>query len=134
MASYKDLKVWQKAHALAVQVYKISSRFPRYELFGITSQLRRAVTSVPANIAEGQSRRHREEFIQFLYIAKGSLAETDYFLTLCKDLGYIKTEEYQQLAEETVEVLKLLNALTSSVACKAARKKLFNQQLTTNNC
>ncbi len=91
---YKKLHVWQEAHALVLMVYKETKRFPREELFGLTSQLRRSVVSVAANIIEGQARSSRKEFLQFLYVANGSLVETEYYIELAKDLHYIEEKDF----------------------------------------
>ncbi len=83
---FKNIKAWQYADDLAVSVYSKTKSFPREELYGITSQLRRAVVSVPTNIAEGASREHKREYLHFLYIARGSIAETEYLLYyICHD-------------------------------------------------
>lgn len=81
---FKKIKAWQYADDLAVLVYSKTKSFPREELYGITSQLRRAAVSVPTNIAEGASREHKKEYVHFLYIARGSIAETEYLLHLAK--------------------------------------------------
>jgi len=77
---FEDLKVWQKSHELAPEVYKLTQQFPNEEKFGLTSQIRRSAVSVAANIAEGSKRRHLKEYIQMLYISHGSLSETEYYL------------------------------------------------------
>lgn len=97
--SFRDLKIWQEGHALALQVYRVSTRFPREEMYGLTSQLRRAAASVPANLAEGVGRRTTREFINFLCIARGSLQEVDYFLQLAKELGYLDGPNWEPLAK-----------------------------------
>jgi four helix bundle protein len=88
MPKYKTLIVWQKADELALKVYKLTETFPKKETFGITSQIRRAVLSVPTNIVEGYSRRTKNEFSRFIDIARGSLAETEYLLEFSNALGY----------------------------------------------
>jgi four helix bundle protein len=80
-----NLEVWKLAHQLTIDVYKITQTFPKTEQFGLVSQVRRSVSSIPTNIIEGQARQYKKEFIQFLYIAKGSLEETNYHLYLSKD-------------------------------------------------
>jgi four helix bundle protein len=92
-----NLEVWKLAHQLTLEVYMISKKFPSSELYGLTSQVRRSSSSVPTNIIEGQGRQYKKEFIQFLYIAKGSLEEANYQLFLAKDLSYISNEEYNEL-------------------------------------
>lgn len=85
----KELKVFDKAHQFALKIYQLTSQFPKSEMYGIISQIRRAATSVPANIVEGNSRKSRKEFTQFIYTAKASLIEVNYFLLLAKDLKFI---------------------------------------------
>ncbi|ANW94975.1 four helix bundle protein [Wenyingzhuangia fucanilytica] len=92
-----NLEVWEVAHQLTIEVYELTKSFPKEELYGLTSQVRRSVSSVPTNIIEGQARQYKKEYIQFLYIAKGSIEETNYHLFLAKDLAYITEEQYLEL-------------------------------------
>jgi four helix bundle protein len=92
MQDFRDLKVWQRAHALVLQIYKASSRFPDHERYGLISQLRRAAVSIPANIAEGTIRASDQDFARFLQIAIGSASEVDYLLLLARDLEYANSE------------------------------------------
>ncbi len=94
---YKKLLIWQKADELAYQVYLAAKSFPKDELYGLTSQLRRAAASIPINIVEGAGRQNRNEFRQFINIALGSLAETEYLLSFCFRLGYLEKEQYEQI-------------------------------------
>jgi four helix bundle protein len=110
-----NLEVWKVAHQLTIQVYKITEVFPKSEQFGLTSQVRRSVSSVPTNIIEGQARQYKKEFIQFLYISKGSLEETNYYLFLAKDLGYITEEEYKGLFELCTRIKMMLYKLIKSL-------------------
>ena len=112
---WKDLKVWQKVHQLVLEVYRVTASFPKTEIYGVTSQLRRAASSVPANIAEGQSRQTTKEYIQFLYNARGSLEEVRYFLLLSYDLNFLTLESYNLLEEEYKDASKMLNALIKSL-------------------
>lgn len=96
---YKKLVVWQKADELAYQVYLETKKFPKDEIFGITSQLRRAVISVPTNIVEGAGRQGKREMRQFASIALGSLAETEYLLEFCSRLNYLNEEDYKRLED-----------------------------------
>ena len=89
MRNYRDLQVWDKAHKLTVDLYRVSREFPREEIYGITSQLRRAAVSVEANLAEGCGRRTSNELARFVRIAMGSASELDYHLLLCRDLGFM---------------------------------------------
>ncbi len=92
--SFKRLIVWQKAYVLVRMIYSHSQKFPSTELYGLTSQIRRAAVSVLANIAEGSERQHKREFLRFLSIARGSLAEVETYLMLARDLGYLSEEEF----------------------------------------
>lgn len=114
----EELPVWKKAHELTLLVYKITKRYPKYELYGLISQLRRSCSSVPANITEGFYRKTTKELIQFLYNARGSLGETIYHIRLSKDLDYINNEDYNRLVKETSEVGKQLNGLIKSLKSK----------------
>jgi len=115
---YKDLLVWQKAMVLAEQIYRITSRYPAEEKFGLVAQMRRAAISIPSNIAEGQARRTTGEFVQFLSHAEGSLAELDTQLSLGIILGFVT--ESQVAASQTLvsELRKMLNALRRSLRTK----------------
>ena len=105
--SFKNLILWQKAHALVLEIYKMTSSLPKSEQFGIINQIQRSSTSVPANIAEGYGRISTKEKIRFLYIANGSLEETRYFLILIQDLKFSQTERIQK---NLTEVSKILNS------------------------
>ena len=115
MTSYKELIVWQKSFKLAVLVCQITRNFPKDELYGLVSQLRRCAVSIPSNIAEGYSRRRKLEFLQFLRIAYGSAAELETQLLLSKELGYLSGKSYQTLNTLLVEVLKMLGSLIVKV-------------------
>ena len=112
---WKDLKVWEKAHNLVLEVYRITSSFPKEEVYALTNQLRRSSVSVPANIVEGQCRNTSKEYLQFLYNARGSLEETRYHLLLAKDLEYLTSEQYIPLENQYEEVSKMLNSLISKI-------------------
>ena len=111
MQDFRDLKVWQKAHELTLAVYRTTAKFPREELYGITSQLRRATASIPANLAEGRCRRSDRDFGRFVGIALGSASEVEYFILLSRDLGFIDTPVYDALAGQSQEVKKMLTSL-----------------------
>jgi four helix bundle protein len=113
-AHYKDLLVWQKAMALVTRVYVVTRSFPREEMYGLTSQIRRAAVSIPSNIAEGQARTTRGEFRHFLGIAKGSLAELDTQLIVAENLGYLA--EPAPLFDQLTEVGRMLSGLFSSLS------------------
>ena len=108
MRDFHKLIIWQRSHQLALSVYSISKLFPKDELFGLTSQIRRAVSSIPTNIAEGCGRASNKDFAHFLQIAIGSAAEVEYELLLAHDLDYINDNDYQTLTEETVAVRKMI--------------------------
>ena len=97
---FYTIAAWQRGDDLAVEIYTVTQKFPRYELYGLTSQLRRAAVSVPANIAEGSGRRTKRDYIRFLYNAKGSLTELEYLIHLSHRLGYFTDEEFRQLRED----------------------------------
>lgn len=105
---YKKLLIWQKADELAYQTYLATKTFPKEELYGLTSQLRRAASSIPINIVEGSGRQNRNEFRQFINIALGSLAETEYLLSFCLRLGYLSKERYEQLESLRAETGAML--------------------------
>ena len=117
--SYRDLFVWQKAKAFAVEIYRTTDRFPKREIYGITSQLRRASVSVASNIAEGQGRLTAGEFKQFLGHARGSLLEAETQLEIALELGYVGPEECLRLQKCSYEVLGLLNRLLESLHAKS---------------
>jgi four helix bundle protein len=110
-----NLEVWKLSHQLTIEVYKITQSFPKSEQFGIVSQVRRSASSVPTNIIEGQARQYKKEFIQFLYIAKGSLEETNYHLFLSKDLGYVSEAEYKLLFDTCTRIKMMLYKLIKSI-------------------
>jgi four helix bundle protein len=113
---HRDLIAWQKAMNLVTSIYKASKTFPKEELYGLTSQLRRAAVSIPANIAEGQGRRSKPEFRQFLGHARGSLLEVDTRLEIALRLEYLNLKEHSQLHEQLNEVGRIINGLLRSLA------------------
>lgn len=112
--SFTDLNVWKQAHQLALMVYKMTKNFPKEEIFGLVTQIRRAVVSVVSNIAEGFSRRTLADKKQFYFIALGSLTEVQSQLLLARDLGHLSKGDFAPLAEQTVVVSKLLNGIIKS--------------------
>lgn len=114
-AGYRKLNVYLKAHKLAIFVYKTTKKFPRDELFGLISQMRRCAVSVPANIVEGYGRRTANDKLQFYYIARGSLTELEYYIGLAYDLGYIPAEDYKNLQLLRDEVGRLLSGFIKSI-------------------
>jgi four helix bundle protein len=121
MMSYERLSAWQKAHALAVEIYNVTRSFPKYELYGLTSQLRRAAFSVPANIAEGSAKRGSPEFRRFLDIALGSFSEVSYGLRFARDVGLLREEDYHRLERLRHPVGKLTWGLYDAIARSARR-------------
>jgi four helix bundle protein len=109
---FQDLIVWQKAHSFVVEIYKLTVHFPKTEMYGLTSQFRRAAVSIPANIAEGFKKTGKADKIRYYNIAQGSLEECRYYLLLAKDLGYYNTSKLSGQAEE---ISKLLAAYISSL-------------------
>ena len=113
--TYRDLQVWKKSIELAKKLYAQTAQFPESERFLITPQIRKAAVSVFSNIAEGQARRTNKDFVQFLYIAKGSLAELDTQLTISQELGYLNKKEYDKLFELIDELQRMLFSLISKL-------------------
>jgi len=113
---FKGLIAWQKAYGLALEAYKITKDFPKYEQYALISQIRRAAVSVIGNIAEGYERQYRKEYVQFLMIAKGSLGEIETYLLFAKDLGYISKDKYAYIETKREEVIKLLRGLIKSLS------------------
>ena len=111
MQNFRNLKVWEKAHALTLEIYKSSKTFPRDEMYGLNSQMRRASASIGANIAEGSCRRGDVDFARFLQMADGSASELEYHLLLARDLDLLKIADYQRLSVEAVEVKRMLASL-----------------------
>jgi four helix bundle protein len=111
MKTFRDLKVWQKAHELVLEVYKLTKNFPTEEKYGLVSQLRRSAASVPTNIVEGFKRRSDKDYARFINIAEGSLEETKYHIILAHDLGYLKQDDYDNLTKLGDEVGKMLNGM-----------------------
>ncbi len=109
---FQDLIVWQKAHQFVLSIYRLSDNFPKNEMYGLTSQFRRAAVSIPANIAEGFKKKTNPDKAKYMNIAQGSAEECRYYLILAKDLGYVDT---LQLMSQLEEVSKLLEAYTSSI-------------------
>ena len=110
MRDFRELKVWEKAHRLALQVYKSTKDFSSDERFGLTVQLRRAAASVPMNIAEGCGSETEGELARFLSMAAGSASEVEYQLLLARDLNYIQDETYRELNQQVIEVKRMLNS------------------------
>jgi four helix bundle protein len=115
MKDFRTLSVWQKSHKLAVLTYQLTNKFPKEELYGIISQLRRAAVSIPTNIAEGCGRGSDKDFARFIQIALGSASEAEYLVLLSHDLGYLNSETEKELTDYICEVKKMLTSLLKSL-------------------
>ncbi len=115
---WRDLDVWKKSHELVKEVYKITLGFPKEELYGLTSQVRRASVSIPTNIVEGFSRHSTKEYIRFLFNSRGSLEELRYLLFLSQELGFVTSDVYYDLEKQCADISKMQNALISSLKGK----------------
>ena len=113
--NYRDLIAWRKATQLALDIYRLTQSFPKEELYGITSQMRRAAVSVASNVAEGKGRYSRKEFIQFLYRARGSLLELETQLFIAQQLHYLEPSSFHKIDGQAKELGRILNGLTKSI-------------------
>jgi four helix bundle protein len=120
VSSYRDLKVWQLAIQLSEMVYEVTDGFPSKEMYGLSSQIRRAAVSVPSNIAEGHARNSTKEFLRFVSIAMGSLAELDTQLELSRRLKYVSETSFSEITERTAEVGRMLRGLQRALSHKLA--------------
>jgi len=119
-ASFRDLRVWQEAMKFAVEIYRVTSAFPRHELYGLSQQMRRASVSVPSNIAEGKGHRSDREFSRFLLHARGSLLEVQTQVMIAQELQYLGSEEAKRLLASADVIGRSLNSLINSMNVKAA--------------
>lgn len=119
MRDFRQLKVWEKAHALSLATYKATATFPQQELFGLTSQLRRAAVSIPANITEGCGRTGEPELARFLRISLGSASELEYHIILSTDLHYFNKSVSQQLFKQVTEVKRMLTVLIQKLTANS---------------
>lgn len=115
MQDYRKLKVWDKGHEVTLEVYKITKAFPKEELYGLTSQMRRAASSIPTNIAEGCGRNSNPQLVQFLSIATGSAFELDYQLLLARDLGFLPANTYEAIHDKVDNLRRMLNNLMQTL-------------------
>ena len=115
MKDFRQLKVWEKSHQLALAIYKATKEFPKEELYGLTSQIRCASMSIPTNIAEGCGRNTDAEFARFMQIAMGSASETEYQLLLAHDLVFLNKEQYDKLNPDVTEVKRMLTSLLKTL-------------------
>ena len=133
----KKIKAWQLADRFVVEVYQVTKDFPREELYSLTSQLRRAAVSVPANIAEGSQRHYLKKYLQFLYTAKASMTEAEYYIHLAQQLGYLTSDAFEHLAATQAEAAKTLAGLVhwaeNQIASGKVSKKDLEQRPPTEN-
>lgn len=118
VSDYRKLGVWEKAHLLVLDVYDMTARFPKEELYGLTSQIRRAASSIPINIVEGSGRSSNADFTRHLFIALGSAKELEYELLLARDLKLMGVEQHAKLSAQTVEIIRMLNGLIQYLNAK----------------
>lgn len=115
MKDFRSLKVWEKSHSISLDIYRLTKGFPKDEQFNLTSQLRRAITFMPTNLAEGCGRGSDKDFKRFVQIAMGSASEAEYLILLSKDLNYISEKEFNKLILEIQEIKKMLSSLISKL-------------------
>jgi four helix bundle protein len=115
---FRRLKVWEEAHTLTLLVYRLTNNFPKSEVFGLTSQLKRAMVSIPSNIVEGHVKTSLKEFLHHLDFANGSLVEVEYYFSLALDLNFISQTEYEEFENQRIIVGNLLNGLIKSLKIK----------------
>ncbi len=120
MQDFRELKVWRNAHELTLMMYRVTASFPRHELFGLTSQLRRSCSSIAANLAEGCGRNGDAEFARYYSIAMGSASETEYQLLLARDLKMIKPADDEDLSKRIIELKRMLTGLKQKVRARIA--------------
>ena len=118
LKNYKELNVWQKSYKLCLHIYKVTKRFPKDEMYGLTSQIRRSAVSIPSNIAEGYGRKTTLEYVRFLYIAYGSVCELETQTMISGDLDYVEKKGLQELKEEIGDVERMLKAMIKSLENK----------------
>ena len=123
---HKDLKIWQRGIALVTEVYRVTEKYPPKEIFGLTSQMRRAAYSIPMNIAEGSARSTLKEYIHFLHIALGSIAELDTQLIISKNLNFIDDEAMLNLSKELTELSKMTSSLIRNLETRLPNSKPMN--------
>jgi four helix bundle protein len=116
MQDFRKLQVWQRGHRLALAMYRATTAFPTFELYGLTSQIRRSAASIPANIAEGCGMASGAELRRFVQIAMGSASELEYHILLAHDLGYIQDDQYDTLASELVELRRMMNRFLQTLS------------------
>ncbi len=123
MRDFREIKVWAKSHELALSIYRVSRSFPREEFYSLTSQLRRAATSIPTNIAEGNGRGSHADFARFAQIAIGSASEVEYLLLLARDLQYVDSAIHEDLEMRIVEIKRMLTAFLRKLRSDSVAKQ-----------
>ena len=119
MKDFRQLQVWQKSHQLVLQLYRITASFPRAETYGLTSQIRRAASSIPSNLAEGCGRNGDPELARFCHIAGGSASELEYHLLLARDLKLIPPDDYEKLVRQTIEIKRMLTVFVQKLSAES---------------
>jgi len=119
LKNYKELKVWKKSYELCLEVYRITAKFPKEERYGLTSQIRRSVVSIPSNIAEGYGRKTTSDYVRMLYISYGSVCELEPQILLAGDLDLIENDELGTIKEDIAEIERMLKALIKSLENKS---------------
>jgi four helix bundle protein len=122
MANFRELRVWERAHDLTLRIYETTASFPREEMYGLTSQIRRSCTSIPTNVAEGYGRGGDPELARFLHIAMGSASELEYQLLLARDLNLLPVPNYENLAQDLNEVQRMLASFIQRLSQPATAK------------
>jgi len=120
MRNFRDIKVWEKSHALTLSIYQESRALPKEEIYSLTSQMRRAAASIPTNIAEGSGRGSHADFARFTQMAIGSASELEYLLLLARDLSYFDVATHQKLEQETIEIRRMLIAFQRKLQSDSA--------------
>lgn len=115
MRNFLDLSIWLKSHSFTLKIYSTTKNFPREEMFGLISQMRRSSSSIPTNIAEGCGRNSNPDFKRFLVIASGSSSELEYQLILCRDLNYISEFTFKELQNDLIEIRKMIYAFINNI-------------------
>ncbi|MFH2045280.1 MAG: four helix bundle protein [Pseudomonadota bacterium] len=118
LKNYKELSVWQKSYKLCLHIYKVTKRFPKDEMYGLTSQIRRSAVSIPSNIAEGYGRKTTLEYVRFLYIAYGSVCELETQMMISGDLVYVEKDRLQEIRDEIGDIERMLKAMIKSLENK----------------
>ena len=116
MRDFRDLSIWKKSHLLTLKIYTVTKHFPKEEMFGLTSQMRRSASSIPTNIAEGCGRNTNPDFKRFLTMAAGSSSELAYQLILSRELQFISIEEFNELESELNEIMKMINSFIRKIS------------------